>query len=362
MNKRFTAFFWILAFMNGCAPAEIMTPGIDFSGVRPDLAGEPTRVLVLGSPHLSGMTEKISIADLALLKERLEAFAPHIVTIESVSGRTCDAIRRYETLYAGVADNYCFDPSIALATLHLDAPTALAALINALNALPAQPSASDRRRLAALFFATGNPYSSAIQWLKLPVAERINGDGVNEELKNAIEKRIKSRNENMTLGATLALSLGHEQVFPMDDHTADAVYFKTPNELSDVLQLIWGREFPKRDSLRSAAEAYLGSPQGIVAYYLAINSLEYQKMTVDSDIGLAAATPDANLVARQYVAWWQVRGLRMAANVVEIAANHPGARVLVFVGSGHKPYFDAYLNQMFDIEVVDVSSVLEVID
>jgi hypothetical protein len=240
----------------------------------------------------------------------------------------------------------------------MDAPEAFAALSKALDVMPEQPSASDRRRLASLFFATGNPYSSAIQWLKLEVSERTTGDGVTEELMSAIEKRIQSRNENMTLGGTLALTLGHEQIFPMDDHTADAVFVKTPSELSDVLQAIWGRENPREKALRGAAELQLGSPEGVVDYYSAINASDFQEMTIDSDVGLAAATPDANLIARHYVGWWQVRGLRMAANVIEVAANRPGAKVLVIVGSGHKPYFDAYLDQMFDVELINVSSVL----
>ena len=61
---------------------------------------------------------------------------------------------------------------------------------------------------------------------------------------------------------------------------------------------------------------------------------------------------------RTYLAWWQTRGLRMAANVVEGAGNQPGAKVLVIVGASHKSYFDAYLDQMHDIEIVDVDTIL----
>ncbi len=357
MIRKLIAFL-ALAALGGCAQAQAVSPAVDFSGLRDDLAGNPTQILILGTPHLSGVTDEISVSDLALLKRRLEAFAPDIIAIESVSGRTCDTIRRYDALYEGVAERYCFDPSIALSSLQMTGPDAPLALFKALDALPENPRPSDRRRLAALFFAAGNPYSSAVQWLKLPAAERTIGDGVNQALKSAIEKRIASRNENMTLGGALAVTLGHEQVFPIDDHSADAVYFRTPDELSDVLQTMWDREFPRETALRSAAAAHLGSPEGVIDYYLAINAPDYQEMKVDSDIGMAAATPDADLIARHYVAWWQVRGLRMAANVIEAAANDPGAKVLVFVGTSHKPYFDAYLDQMLDVEIVDVGSVL----
>ena len=63
-------------------------------------------------------------------------------------------------------------------------------------------------------------------------------------------------------------------------------------------------------------------------------------------------------VARQYVSWWQTRNLRMAANIVEAAGNQPGAKMLVIVGASHKAYFDAYLDQMQDWELVSVDAVL----
>jgi len=48
----------------------------------------------------------------------------------------------------------------------------------------------------------------------------------------------------------------------------------------------------------------------------------------------------------------------MVANIREVAANYPGGRILVIVGSAHKPWFDAYLRMMSDVEVVDAERVL----
>ena len=58
------------------------------------------------------------------------------------------------------------------------------------------------------------------------------------------------------------------------------------------------------------------------------------------------------------MSWWQTRNLRMAANIVEAAGNQPGAKMLVIVGASHKAYFDAYLDQMQDWELVSVDAVL----
>jgi hypothetical protein len=346
------------AALTACAHAasEPDKPGL--IGLKPDLAGKPTRILVLGSPHLSGMKETIPLDHLSDLKEHLAAFAPDVIAIESVPGQTCFLLSKYALIYPGVADQYCPDPTPALASLKMTEAEATLALWEALDALPAAPAPGEHRRLAALFWASGDPYSAVVQWLKLPDGEKTTGDGVNEAVKSAIEARTLSRNENTSLGAALAVSLGHEQVFPIDDHSADAVLIKSREELGTVLQKIWAQDVAGESALEKAAEGMLGSPAGVLAYYKAINSPEFQKMTVASDVGLAASTPDEDLVARHYVAWWQARGLRMAANVVEATGNRPGTRVLVIVGAGHKPYFDAYLRQMLDVEVVDAAAAL----
>ena len=48
----------------------------------------------------------------------------------------------------------------------------------------------------------------------------------------------------------------------------------------------------------------------------------------------------------------------MVANIRAAMALRPGARVLNVVGSSHKPYYDAYLAMMADVDIVDVETVL----
>lgn len=93
-------------FLAACAsapdPAQVQAveqrpPAIGFSGVQADLGGEPTRVLVLGTSHLDQVPEgAIEEEHLALVRSKLEAFAPDIIAIEAVGGRTCDgAVARH---------------------------------------------------------------------------------------------------------------------------------------------------------------------------------------------------------------------------------------------------------------------------
>ena len=58
------------------------------------------------------------------------------------------------------------------------------------------------------------------------------------------------------------------------------------------------------------------------------------------------------------MAGWEARNLRQVANIREATAQTPGGRVLVIVGSSHKPWFDAYLSMMSDIKLVDAAAFL----
>lgn len=339
--------------------AQATEPDIDFSGVQDPLGGAPTQVLVLGTAHLNQLPEgALSPGDLDLVLERLEAFAPDIIAIEAIGGRGCDELRRYAGLYEGLADQYCRDPQPALDALGMSQPEAFIEARARLQDFPDAPSASERRAMALLLYGAGEPWSAALHWAQLEEAERLAEDGLTEALVEAFNAMLASRNENAVLAVALGAELGLDHLATMDDHTADSIYAHAPDTLGPTIQSVWAQSDPEVDGVFEEARTYLGSPERVLAGYRFINAPRYQRATIAGDFGLAAATPDHDAVARQYVSWWQTRNLRMAANIVEAAGNQPGAKVLVIVGASHKAYFDAYLDQMQDWQLVSVDAVL----
>ncbi|ANM32305.1 hypothetical protein ABI59_16450 [Acidobacteria bacterium Mor1] len=334
-------------------------PGIDFSGIQQNLAGEPTQVLVLGTAHLTYFPKEAFTADhLSLVLERLQEFAPDLIAIESISGRTCDHLRRWDALYDGVADRYCVDPGIALEGLGMTMVEAAVAVEQELGSMGDAASPAKRRRMAALFYGAGEPWSASLQWSKLPEDQRKPADGVSEALAQKLDRYQRSRNETNLIAIELARRLGLEHLATMDDHTADLIQARAPETLGPTVSSVWSTDVPGEAEIEAKEETFLGSAEGVLAGYRYMNSPDYQHATIAADFGLAAATPDHDAVARHYVAWWQARGMRMAANLIEAAGNRPGAKVLVIVGASHKAYFDAYLEPMQDVELVSVDAVL----
>ncbi|MEO0871383.1 MAG: DUF5694 domain-containing protein [Pseudomonadota bacterium] len=331
----------------------------DFTGPDKELAGEPTRVLVLGSPHLTQLpAEAFPLEHLELILDRLEAFAPDVIAIEALSGLTCDQLLRHPQLFNLAGETYCYDPMPTLEAIGMSAPEAALAAEEALTTFPDKPTAADHTRLAALLLAAGERWSAALHWSYLEESERVASEMISEGMKAYLDRLLASRNESGSIGVALARRLGLTKVSPMDDHTADIITGRAPETLSAALREMWSTPNEAAQQARAKQAQFMGSPAKALASYRFLNSREYQQMTIDNDFGKAARTAENGGVTRQYLAWWQARGLRMAANVVEAAGNQPGAKVLVIVGASHKSYFDAYLDQMQDIEIVDVDAVL----
>lgn len=321
------------------------------------LAGEATRILVLGTPHLSDMDE-ISDEHLKPLLARLEAFAPDVIAIEAVPGQTCELLRAHREVYPGVADTYCTDPLPARDALGLSAGAAELALAIELDGLGEDIPPEKHRSLAALLWATGDPWSAAMHWSLLSTEQRLASDQIDEDLASLLDRQLESANENRRIAGMLGANLGHTRLFPMDDHRSDSIMIFANPELPGILQEIWNADIGDEAALEAEADRLLGSPEGLLAYYRFTNSSEFQTMLRDADFGAAAQTGDANNAARSYVAWWHARNLRMAANIVESFGNRPGAKVLVITGNSHKAYLDRILGQFEDIELVNVDEVL----
>ncbi len=351
-----TAFTALLLTVT--APAAY-TPAFDPSQLKGNVGGTVGEALVLGSPHLSGLPA-ITPENLEPLLARLAAWKPEIIAIEGVSGPDCERLIHYKPLYPGASD-YCWDPAPAQKLVGLDMVAATIAADKLLGAWPANPAPADRRRLAALFLAGGEPASALVQWLRLPASERRAGDSLDETLVAALEKLRTRRNENFLLGSALAARLGLERVHATDDHSADAVTASLDKDpgYDAALRRIWDNPIVKERIATDKAFEAKTDGNGVLAMYRAYNDPAAMQKAFDSDFGAALSDATPQNYGRRYTGWWEVRNLRMVANIRAAMATQPGMRTLAIVGASHKGYFEAYLNMMHDVRLVDAESILK---
>lgn len=327
------------------------------------VVGEPTRIMVLGTPHLSGTPDGWDPSVLEPLLDRLVGFKPDAIAIEALTGVGIHSMWAYRESYPEVARTYggraLVLAGISRATLAMDMPQAEAEVRRTLAAWPAEPTPAQRRRLAALFIAAGDPNSALVQWWRLAPVDRVPDPSISTLLVRELESYAARRNENNLIAARLAVRLGLERLNPTDDQS-DEQDPAMDKPMEAFMAEPWLAELLADPGFKALAEAsdHLGTPAETLATYRLLNSASAGRQDTDGQWLNMLNRPSPDQVGRRRVAQWEVRNLRMIANIREVAARHPGGRVLVIVGSAHKPWFDAYLRMMTDVEVMDTAEVL----
>jgi hypothetical protein len=327
--------------------------------------GEPTQILVIGTPHLSNTPDDFDPAVLEPVLRRLEAFHPDAIAIEALPGRTIDSLWQWRESYPQAAQQYG-GRSMALSAitrglLGMDMAQADAEIRRTLAVWPASPTPAQRRRLAALFTAAGDPSSALVQWWRLDPNERIADESVPRLLAEqlATYDTAARRNENHLIAARLAVRLGQERVYPTDDQSDDTA----PNFEADMTAFMeepWFAQLMESPDFRPLREAgqHMTTPEETLETYRFINAPRTGRADANGQWLNMINRASPNGVGRARVAAWEVRNLRQVANIREVSARHPGGRILVIVGSAHKPWFDAYLSMMSDVEIVDAARIL----
>lgn len=334
-------------------------PAFDPRRLKGDVAGPLNEVLVIGTPHLSQLPKPFDPATLAPVLDRLAAWQPDVITVEQLSGSDCAYLDANRVLTGNAWDNYCWDSKAAQAATGLTLAQADLAIARRLAAWPATPSAADRRQLASLFLAANDRASAQVQWLRLPAAERHAGDGLDAALVTLLERKGAKRNETYDIAVALAVRLKLERIYPADDHSSDATISLAPEAQGKAVEAAWkAQSKPPVRARMEALEAALGTPAATLDLYRFFNDPKAGLAMVKSDMGANMAEPSPQHYGRWYVAWWEVRNLRMVANIRAAMVTRPGSRVLAIVGATHKPYFDAYLDMMQDVRVNDAAAVL----
>lgn len=320
-----------------------------------DMRGARAQVLVLGTVHLRAMPPSFQPAALDGLLDRLAAYKPEIITIETESGEECDLAARHPVKYGA---DYCPSTDAAKAATGLDVPAAMVEVDKTLKAWPAQATPAQRRRLAALFLAANDIASAYVQWLLLPEAERRAGDSLDAALVAQLSKVGQTNNEKYQMAARLAARLGLQRVHAVDNHTGDSIDVPDVKAFVRSIEAAWAAGGAEAKERRKREDA-LARAADLLPLYRFINSPEHARVAAEANVAAALRAKSPDGYPQMWVAGWEIRNLRMVANIRETFRERPGARVLTIVGATHKPWFDDWLGQLQGVDMVDAEAVLK---
>jgi len=324
-------------------------------------AGPPNEVLVLGTPHLRGLPDSFQPNMVRPIVKNLADWSPDFIAIENTSGLRCAAMKQMPSRFdQSTVSRWCYDTSAAQAAAGLNVYEANARIEDRLEGCNDSFSAKDRRRNALFFLASGEPGSALVQWLYLPEEERIAADGLTDELVSELERQRTYQNEVSLIAAPVAMRAGLDRLWSVDAQDFYAGKGDGDDEAyAAAINAAWDnaageRRSEKDNSLRSA----IGEPGALLDLYRAFNAPEYAALAYASDFGAALVEPSPGRYGRRYVSYWETRNLRMVANMREVLGRSPGSKLLAIVGVSHKGYYEAYLSQMRDVELIDVLPML----
>jgi len=319
-----------------------------------EIEGEETRLLVLGSPHLSN-AKAIEEEWLDPLLDRLEAFGPDVILVERMPGWQIEMLAARPDEYGDILARFGD-------TTHKAGLAAQAALgmtrIEAERALEAGDASTLENVILAL--AAFEPETAMLYWWSLDASDRVEGDLLNADLLRYVKAFDGNPNESVMIGSALGHRLGLERIYAFDDQSIKDDFLKMSDGFGEAIgasaemeELFTGEQAA---ALRNAS--VIDSADDIMDVYRRVNGDDYAKLDIAVQwLGFLRADMDG--YGRQRVAQWETRNLYMAGNARRVMGRYPGSRVLVIVGSAHKPYLDDYLGRMMDVEIVDALSVLE---
>ena len=325
------------------------------AGLLPDSLR--TEVLVLGSTHLSRHADTFRPEHLDPLIAALEAWGPAAIGVERDPPGVYARIGAGDEPEAGGAMQGAL--GIGLERAVITADSLLAATSGTDDV-----SAETRLELVRHLVAAHRLPTAALHWTRLPADARSRVD-LPEKAREALAVRTDGlANEIYSIGVRLARERGLGQVHPIDDHTSERVYdLEKAAAEGGLREILAGhptydsfREY-RREGRRRTTEALESGD--LLPFFRWKNDPSTVARDVRLQWGIFLELADETPMAQKRIAHWEIRNLKMVTHVRKMMLHHPGERILVVVGGGHKAFFDAYLDRMLDVEVVQLDEVLE---
>ncbi len=325
---------------------------------------ERSKLLVLASPHLSGLGAGFRPALVDSLLTVLRRFKPDVIAVEQMPARLVAALEAQHRvgLASAVQDERIAFGRLAQLRLALSRE---AAAQQARELLRDAASLSDAQRLQLVLhlLAAYELSTATLQWLHLPDSLRSRNTVIPARVGQYLDARTQQAAEDVSVGIRLAHALGLHEIADVDDWQDELL-------VTEVFPGI-GTVIAENPELQAAARAPVYAEYGqrltagatagnLLPLYTFLNSDDYGARDAAAQwmVWLRSRLPSGQ--DRKRYALWEARNLSIAANVRRTMATSlpPGGRLLVIIGASHKAFLDSYLAEMRDVRLVQLADLI----
>jgi len=319
--------------------------------------------MILGTPHLQSLGDHFKPSLLDNLLDVLERFKPDLIGVESIPPFLLEDMERRKDKFADVINQFAklrieYGHKMQQ-RLNISRQKAENIANSLFHTIKEEPERFDKRgELVQYLLASYDDVSALLQWSYLPEAFRSRYKDIPDNIHDYINDQLESSNEIISIGISLAKRLQLEQIEHVDDHHDKDIFQKIAPELMAGLQNNPEYLSVQKDSFYINSNQRLQdavSKGDLLPYYIYMNSSEYCAKDMELQWNVWFLTKLKSGLDRSRMALWEVRNLNIASHIRCATVLRPGKRMLVIIGAGHKPFLEAYLNQMTDIKLVQLS-------
>ena len=213
--------------------------------------------------------------------------------------------------------------------------------------------AGERVELVAHLLAAYEFDSAVLQWSYLQDGERAQARLLPEAVRKALDERLQSADEVVTVGVRLARSLGLQRLYPVDSQYEAIRTLSFPeqvaDEVFDAARVAWRESDGSRHFQAARKRAH--EEKELAALFRYANAYDTQVSDTAQWTPWVTLQHPSGLHRFRY-AMWELRNQRTAAHVMDVAASTEPERVLFIVGYAHKAYVEGALEPQLTIRLV----------
>jgi hypothetical protein len=322
---------------------------------------EKTKVLLFGVPSLRVLSDDFSPKLLDEVIRVLSNFNPDVICLDATSPN--EIISSFLVTGKSIELDLSKEDLDAIIRLrnknkiNFDAGEKVDSLLRLISNSPNSES-KIREQLVEIFLSNFDLYSAALNFLYIK-------DNIKHKLDhrfaNLLSSIIKQSDEKSSIGLRLAHKLKMNRVYSVGDISDKPMLDKISEHLYNEMILSDYYLSNKYEILNQVADRKLKeglSKNNLLDFFLYINSDTYLINSTKNNWTIYYKMFLESGLDRTRIGLWEMKNLRIAANIREVSSIFPMKKILVIIDVAKKPFVEEYLKTMTDMKIMKFSEII----
>ncbi len=325
---------------------------------------EKTKILLLGVPPLSVLSNDFSPSLIERIVKTLSDFKPDVICVDAVSpfeiASNPESLKELKLPEA--SEEVVFSIKKLQNKLKLNSQKANDEL-DSLLILSANNSDLDlklKERIIELFLFNFDFYSAALNFKYLTENE-IQKLKIDDEILNKLKSLLNESDEKTSIGLRVAYQLKMNRVYSINDISDRKKLDKISEKLYKEMLLSDVYNSHRNEILNQVADIKLKegiSKQDLFDFFLYLNSDSYAITSTNNNWSIYYKMFLDSGLDRTRIGLWEMKNLRIASNIREVSADYPGKKILVIIDVSKKVFVEEYLKKTTDIKILGLMDII----